>query len=214
MIRRDLTHSLLESAKQFPVIAVLGPRQSGKTTLVQQCFPNHKYLSLEDLDIRTIAKSDPRRFLKDYTGPSGVISDEIQHVPELLSYMQTIVDREKINGYFIITGSQNLLVDEAVTQTLAGRIALLTLFPLSLNELEKASLLPEKIEQAAFKGSYPRIYSENIDVEKLYANYIRTYIERDVRTIKKRIRSKYLSKIFTIMCWKSWSSSKFIFFRQ
>lgn len=184
MIRRDLTDSLLEAAKQFPVIAVLGPRQSGKTTLVQQCFPNHRYLSLEDLDIRTIAKSDPRRFLKDYTGPSGVILDEIQHVPELLSYMQTIVDREKIKGYFIITGSQNLLVDEAVTQTLAGRIALLTLFPLSLNELEKASLMPEKIEQAAFKGSYPQIYSENIDIEKLYANYIRTYIERDVRSIK------------------------------
>lgn len=184
MIKRELSQALKEAAGLFPVVAVLGPRQSGKTTLVQTTFTAHKYVSLEDLDIRELANLDPRRFLQDYPTSTGLILDEIQHAPNLLSYIQTIVDREKKNGYFIITGSQNLLVDEAVTQTLAGRIALLTLFPLSLSELENASLIPKKIEEAVFKGSYPRVYAENIPSEKVYANYIRTYVERDVRTIK------------------------------
>jgi len=185
MILRELSKSIEEAASQFPVVAILGPRQSGKTTLVKTIFTNHKYVSLEDLDIRELANLDPRRFLQDYPTTSGLILDEIQHAPKLLSYIQTIVDREKKNGFFIITGSQNLLVDEAVTQTLAGRIALLTLFPLSLSELANADLIPKKIEEAVFKGSYPRIYAENISPQKVYANYIRTYIERDVLTIKK-----------------------------
>lgn len=184
MIKRELTEHLIEAGKQFPVVAVLGPRQSGKTTLVQMTFANHRYISLEDLDMRELANADPRRFLQDFPTDAGLILDEIQHAPSLLSYIQTIVDREKRNGFFIVTGSQNLLVDEAVTQTLAGRIALLTLYPLSLQELENASLLPEKIEEVIFKGSYPRIYAEDLSPEKVYSNYIRTYIERDVRTIK------------------------------
>jgi uncharacterized protein len=184
MIRRELADALVKAAAQFPVVALLGPRQSGKTTLVQNTFKHYTYISLEDLDIRELANVDPRRFLKDYTDASGVILDEIHNAPGLLSYIQTIVDREKKNGYFILTGSQNLLVDEAVTQTLAGRIALLTLFPLSIRELQKADLLPEKIEEAVFNGSYPRVYADGIEVEKMYANYIRTYVERDVRSIK------------------------------
>ena len=184
MIYRELTDPLKQTAAMFPVVAVLGPRQSGKTTLVQTSFPEHTYISLEDLDVRALANTDPRRFLQDYPTKNGIILDEIQHAPGLLSYIQTIVDKEKKKGFFILTGSQNLLVDQAVTQTLAGRIALLTLYPLSIEELKQAALLPTRIEDVVFKGSYPRLYSDNIPPDKLYTNYIRTYVERDVRTVK------------------------------
>jgi predicted AAA+ superfamily ATPase len=184
MIRRDLTDHLLDAANQFGAVAVLGPRQSGKTTLVQTVFKNHKYVSLEDLDRRALAHADPRRFLQDYGNEFGIILDEIQHAPELLSYIQTIIDQEKKKGYFIITGSQNILVNQAITQTLAGRLAILTLFPLSINELNKAGMLSGNIEETVFKGSYPRIYSENVSPIKLYANYVRGYVERDVRQVK------------------------------
>lgn len=184
LIQRKLTSQVIEAASEFPVIAIVGPRQSGKTTLTQAVFPQHKYISLEDHDICALALADPRRFLTEYPTESGIILDEIQHAPELLSYMQTIVDREKKNGYFIVTGSQNFLVDEAITQTLAGRMAVLTLLPLSLQELEDASLLPAKVETLVYKGSYPKAHAENVSIERLYSNYIRLYVERDVRQIK------------------------------
>jgi uncharacterized protein len=184
IVKRDLSIHLQRAAALFPVVAVLGPRQSGKTTLVQEVFPHHTYISLEDIDIRALALADPRRFLQDFTGNTGIILDEIQNVPELLSYMQTIVDREKKNGYFVVTGSQNLLINQAITQTLAGRIALLHLFPFSIHELAQAHLLSDKIEDVIFKGSYPRAYAQQIPPDKLYNNYISTYIERDVRQIK------------------------------
>ncbi len=184
LIKRTLKDQALEAASEFPVIAIVGPRQSGKTTLAQTTFPKHTYVSLEDLDIRSRAKTDPRMFLADYPTTSGIILDEIQHAPELLSYMQTIVDREKNNGYFIITGSQNFLVDQAITQTLAGRMAVLTLLPLSLNELDEASLLPEKLETLVYKGTYPKAHAQKVSIDRLYANYIRLYVERDVRQIK------------------------------
>src|SRR5947209_5118703 len=145
-IKRDITDNVIEASKEYPIIAIMGPRQSGKTTLAQTVFPDHVYYSLENFDVRERAQLDPRIFLQDISSPSGVILDEIQHAPELLSYMQTIVDREKKKGYFVVIVSQNFLVDEAITQTLAGRMAVLTLLPLSLNELENASLLPEKVE--------------------------------------------------------------------
>lgn len=184
MIIRDLAISLTEAAQQFSAIAVVGPRQSGKTTLVQEVFKNHKYISLEDLDKRALAKADPRAFLQDNASESGIIIDEIQHVPELLSYMQTIIDREKKKGFFIVTGSQNLLVNQAIRQTLAGRLAILTLYPLSIHELTRASLLSPKIEDVVFQGTYPRLYSERVSPIKLHENYIKGYIERDVRQIK------------------------------
>ncbi|HLC06668.1 MAG TPA: ATP-binding protein [Candidatus Babeliales bacterium] len=182
-IKRILTGQVIEAASEFPVVAIVGPRQSGKTTLVQTVFSEHKYISLEDFDIRALAKTDPRAFLTNYPTANGIILDEIQHAPELLSYMQTIVDREKKNGFFIVTGSQNFLVDEAITQTLAGRMAVLTLLPLSLSELEAAALLPEKAETLIYKGFYPKAHAENISVERLYSNYLRLYVERDVRQI-------------------------------
>jgi len=182
-IRRNLTDQIIEASQEFPVIAIVGPRQSGKTTLAQMIFSDHRYISLEDFDIRSRALADPRKFLTEFPNKTGIILDEIQHAPELLSYMQTIVDRDKKNGYFVVTGSQNFLVDEAITQTLAGRMAVLTLLPLSLSELENAGLLPEKIENLIHKGFYPKAHAENVSVERLYANYLRLYVERDVRQI-------------------------------
>ena len=184
IIKRALTDNVIEASREFPVIAIVGPRQSGKTTLAQMAFPNHTYISLEDHDMRTLAQTDPRQFLQDYPSQSGMILDEIQHAPELLSYMQTIVDKEKKRGFFIVTGSQNFLVDEAITQTLAGRMAVVTLLPLSLSELENAKLLPEKIETLVQKGSYPAAHAADVSIERLYTNYIRLYVERDVRQIK------------------------------
>lgn len=183
-IRRDLIQEVEAAAASFCVIALLGPRQSGKTTLAQYIFPNHTYISLEDFDMRALAASDPRRFLLDYPTESGLILDEIQHVPELLSYIQTIVDKEKKRGFFILTGSQNFLVNQAISQSLAGRIAILTLLPLSIHELEQAALLPQRIEEAVFNGSFPRVYADNMSPDKIYLNYIRTYVERDVRLLK------------------------------
>lgn len=184
ILRRALADQVAQASTEFPVIAIVGPRQSGKTTLAQATFPDHKYVSLEDFDVRTLALSDPRKFLLDYPTSHGIILDEIQHAPQLLSYMQTIVDREKKKGYFVVTGSQNFLIDEAITQTLAGRMAVLTLLPLSISELADGSLLPEKIETLIFKGSYPAAHAQKISVERLYKNYVRLYVERDVRQIK------------------------------
>lgn len=185
MTPRDLTQELISCAKIFPAIAVLGPRQSGKTTLVQHVFSHHNYVSLEDLDVRMRAQEDPRKFLKDHGNDYGLIIDEVQRVPELFSYMQTIIDAQKKKGYFIVTGSQNILVNQAVTQTLAGRLAVLTLFPFSIHELEQAQLLPDSLEQAVFNGGYPLVYAEDAPPTKLYAHYVRNYLERDVRDVKK-----------------------------
>jgi hypothetical protein len=183
ILKRALAEQVLQASKEYPVIAIVGPRQSGKTTLAQTTFPEHKYISLEDFDVRALALADPRKFLTDYPSESGIILDEIQHAPQLLSYMQTIVDRDKKTGYFVVTGSQNFLVDQAITQTLAGRMAVLTLLPLSISELEQGGILPEKIETLVFKGSYPAAHAQKISVDRLYKNYLRLYVERDVRQI-------------------------------
>ncbi len=185
LIKREIEVQMLDAATEYPVIAVLGPRQSGKTTLVQMAFPDHKYISLEDFDLRELALADPRKFLAEYPSSSGIILDEIQNAPQLLSYMQTIVDREKKKGFFVVTGSQNILVHEAISQTLAGRIAILTLLPLSVSELDFANLLPDKIETAVWKGAYPQVYAEDSIPSRLYSNYILTYVERDVRQMRQ-----------------------------
>jgi hypothetical protein len=170
-------------AQQFSVVAVMGPKQSGKTTLVKHSFPEHAYVSLEDLDTRSSAKNDPRFFFKTYENKKGLIIDEIQEVPELLSYMQGIVDQEYKPGFFIITGSQNFLMLEQVTQSLAGRVALLTLLPLTVSELEQAHRMPANLDELLIKGFYPRLYSQNISVETWISNYISTYVEKDIRQV-------------------------------
>lgn len=183
MIARELQSSLLKDAKKAPVIAILGPRQSGKTTLARSTFPNHNYVSLEDYDVRAFALSDPRGFLAHYAKDPGVILDEIQHVPELLSYIQTSVDQDRKPGYYIITGSQNFLVTQALTQTLAGRVSFHTLLPLSIAELSQHKVPLISAEEIILKGFYPIIYAQDYDPVEWYSDYIISYVERDVRTI-------------------------------
>lgn len=168
--------------QKFPVIALLGPRQSGKTTLSTAYFKKHHYINLENPELRLFAIEDPKRFLKEFENAHGVIIDEFQYAPDLLSYIQVEVDEKKRPGYFILTGSQNFLINEAITQSLAGRVGILTLLPLSLNELKKNKLLTD-IDTTLLNGSYPRLYENDIAPIDFYPSYIHTYLERDVRTI-------------------------------
>ncbi|HLJ31849.1 MAG TPA: ATP-binding protein [Candidatus Babeliales bacterium] len=199
MIPRQLEPTLQELARQFPVVALLGPRQSGKTTLAQATFADYKYVSLEDFDVLALANTDPRSFLAVYDNGQGLIIDEIQHAPQLLSYIQTEVDRSKKNGFFVITGSQNFLLNEKITQTLAGRVAIFTLLPLALSELKKASLLPADSNTMIFQGSYPRIYAQHISPINWYPNYVRSYIERDVRQIQN-VENLATFQLFMKLC--------------
>ena len=178
MIERTLASKVTSLAQKFQVITLTGPRQSGKTTLVKATFPDLPYVSLEEPDIRQIALTDPRGFLSNY--PNGVILDEIQNTPELFSYIQRIVDENR-QIQFILTGSSNFLLMEKISQTLAGRTAVLHLLPFSLQELEP---LADSYENLIFKGQYPRIYDRTIPPPDFYPSYIQTYVDRDVRMIK------------------------------
>jgi len=179
-ISRDSGELLYKFANQYPVVTITGPRQSGKTTLCKHTFPDKKYVSLEDLDIRSYANSDPRGFLSEYS--DGVIIDEIQRVPTLLSYIQGIVDTKKIKGEFILTGSSQLELTKGISQSLAGRTALLKLLPFSYTELynnkESAGC---NLNQILYTGLYPRIHADNLNASDYLSAYMTTYIERDVR---------------------------------
>jgi len=199
MIPRAILPLLLEDAKSYPVIGILGPRQSGKTTLAKAAFPEHKYISLEDIDLRNEISKDPRGFLEEYKNEQGIILDEFQHVPELLSYIQTHVDKEKKRGKFILTGSQKFLMNQAITQTLVGRISLHTLLPLSISELKTYKILPEKMEQALYQGFYPTFYGENPPTIRWFRSYVQTYLERDIRQITNVIDLD-LFQTFTQLC--------------
>ena len=180
--KRDLEETLLRFAK-FPVVAVLGPRQSGKTTLVKHVFSKHVFIDLDDLELRALALDDPKGFFRKFENKHGIILDEFQNCPDLLSYIKVISDAQDRPGYFVLTGSQNFLVNEAISQSLAGRVGILTLLPLSLNELKNNNLLTQsKPEETIFKGCYPRIY-KNFDPDEVYPSYINTYVERDVRLL-------------------------------
>jgi uncharacterized protein len=185
-IKRKVEKRLIDLASKFPAVAIFGPRQSGKTTLAKKCFKDYKYVSFEDIDNRERVSKDPRAFLEKYKDEAGLILDEVQHVPHLLSYMQTHIDTYKKYGHFILTGSQNLLLNQSVTQSLAGRIAFITLLPLSIQELKDADLLPSQIDQILFKGMYPSIYAdpEKDKASDWYKFYINSYIERDVRQLQ------------------------------
>jgi uncharacterized protein len=181
VIKRTLSEKIKQLTGKFPVISINGPRQSGKTTLAKLCFPGYDYVNLEMPDNRTFAQEDPRSFLNSYK--QGVIIDEIQYVPELFSYIQGIVDNNPATGQFIITGSQNFLLMEKISQSLAGRVAVTMLLPFSIQELKAENLVPKEFQQMAFKGFYPRIFDRNIDPADFYPSYIQTYLERDVRNI-------------------------------
>lgn len=183
MFKRKIENDIKKIAQKMPVIGVVGPRQSGKTTLVRAIFSKHTYVSLENFDEREFARTDPRRFLQAHENEHGIILDEIQNAPVLLSYIQTYVDEQHRPGYVIVTGSQNILVNQAISQTLAGRIALFTLLPFSIAELKENALLPTLVEKLVFKGEYPRLYTHQLEATRWYLDYIETYVERDVRQV-------------------------------
>lgn len=197
MFKRTLQKSLLQSAREYPVVTVTGPRQSGKTTLLRESFPKRAYASLEEPDQRAFALEDPRAFLGQFKG--ALIIDEVQHVPQLLSYIQGIVDRRHTPGQFILSGSQNLLLLQSVSQSLAGRASILHLLPLSFSEIRRracvsAATLGSKPVTAnrivaadlldlLWRGQYPRVHATEVAPHDWLRNYYRTYIERDVRSI-------------------------------
>jgi len=181
MIHRAITDELLALTNEYPVVTILGPRQAGKTTLAQKALPNYAYSNLESPETRELAQKDPKAYLAQF--PSRTIIDEIQRVPELLSYIQVIVDQEQQNGRFILTGSHQLQVREAITQSLAGRTAILNLLPLSISELASAGIHFDSFEEYAFHGFLPRIYDQSMRPTTAYSNYYQTYVERDVRQL-------------------------------
>ena len=181
MIKRVLETKIQQLAKKFPVVSVTGPRQSGKTTLIKSMFPDLRYESLEDPDTRLFATSDPRKFLES---EKRMIIDEIQRVPELFSYIQTITDNTNIPGQYIISGSQSFLLNQHISQSLAGRVAILNLMPLSFSELSDYGTPIKNYEKLIYNGFYPGLYDKMIDPGDFYPNYIQTYIERDVRLLQ------------------------------
>jgi len=195
MIKRQLENEIRILVNEFPIVAILGPRQSGKTTLAQKLFPQYTYISLEDIDHRDFAENDPRGFLLKYE--QKVIFDEIQRVPTLISYIQTKVDKTKQNGQFVITGSQNFLLMEQISQSLAGRVGITRLLPFSYIEIENE--VTENLEELLFKGFYPRIYDENIRPDTFYKNYISTYIEKDLRQLKNVTKLDIFTKFMRVL---------------
>ena len=180
MITRKIEDELKIISKEFPIIAVLGPRQAGKSTLVKMFYKNYDYISFEDPDIRERVLEDPRSFLIKY--PKCIIYDEIQRVPSFLSYLQTHVDSGIEPGMIIITGSHNYLLMESISQSLAGRVGIVKLLPLSYSEIGLFN--KQTMEETVFKGSYPGLYNRNIRPVSFFGEYLETYIERDVRLIK------------------------------
>ena len=180
MVIRQISAELLQAAAEYPVISVFGPRQSGKTTLVRMTFPEKPYFSLEDPDLRLAAETDPRGFLRQMKG--GAILDEVQRVPSLLSYLQGIVDDSRQPGRFILTGSHQPQLHGAISQTLAGRTALLSLWPFSLRELRHYGRDLDPFDLIV-RGCFPRLHEEDLEGRRFFNGYLQTYVERDVRAL-------------------------------
>ena len=180
MITRDITEELVRSAGEYPVVTILGPRQSGKTTLAQMTFPEKPYFSLEDPDVRVAAETDPRGFLGQVKG--SAILDEVQRLPALLSYVQGMVDKDRRRGRFILTGSHQPQLHEAITQSLAGRTAMLTLWPFSLHELSRYKTAQDPFDLIV-SGCFPRLHEEALEPRRFFNSYLQTYVERDVRML-------------------------------
>ena len=195
MIKREAVSVLKKLARQFKAVAIIGPRQSGKTTLVRHTFGNKPYINLENPDTRQFAMEDPRGFLDQF--PKGAILDEVQRVPHIFSYLQQILDETRIPGLFILTGSNNFLLQENISQSLAGRIAYIVLLPFSLRELSGTGT--RALDETLFRGMYPPVYDQPVEVNDWYLNYIRTYIERDVRQLKN-ITNLYGFERFIKLC--------------
>ena len=168
--------------QKYPAVNITGPRQSGKTTLVKSITGNYNYFSLENPDTRLFAESDPRGFLR--SAGEKFILDEVQHVPDLFSYLQEILDNSRENGKVILLGSQSFLMNRHISQSLAGRVASLKLLPLSYSELKSARLDSQNVDRILFNGGYPRLYNENIEPVHFFPHYIETYLQRDIRLLR------------------------------
>ncbi|MFY9179069.1 MAG: ATP-binding protein [Venatoribacter sp.] len=179
--KREIKNSLLVAAKQLPIVLLTGPRQSGKTTLTRACFPNKPYVNLEALDHREFANEDPRGFLAQFS--EGAVLDEVQQVPSLFSYLQVVVDEDPQPGRFILTGSENLSLSQSVAQSLAGRVAIRNLLPLSYAELSQFPNAPTTLWETVLAGGYPRPFQAGMNSGEWLQDYIATYIERDVRRL-------------------------------
>lgn len=197
LIPRQAAAILERLAGGYPLVAITGPRQSGKTTLAREVFGDKPYVSLEDLDERTFAESDPRNFLARFA--DGAVLDEVQRCPPLFSFLQRRVDEDRRSGLFVLTGSQQFGLMSSITQTLAGRIAAVTLLPFSLSELLAAGRAPATLEDLLFQGLYPPIYDRGLDAAIWYKNYVGTYVERDVRQMVN-VRDLSTFQRFVRMC--------------
>lgn len=196
-IGRRIERRVSEIKGQYPVLAITGPRQSGKTTLLKNLFSDYRYLTLEDPDIREFAENDPVAFLDMYD--QYVILDEVQRVPRLFSYLQGRVDASGLMAQYILSGSQNFHLIQNITQTLAGRVVLFKLLPLDFTELNQAKLLSDDFVEMAIKGAYPAIFSRGIDPAVFYRNYVETYVERDVTELL-RVKDTRQFKQFIKLC--------------
>jgi uncharacterized protein len=215
MYQRHLAKHILKYSKEYPIVALVGPRQSGKTTLAKNLFPNYKYVSLENITTRKAAAEDPAGFLA--THGSFVILDEVQNVPELFSSLQELVDENQEPAQYILTGSSQFLLVENITQTLAGRIVTFKLFPFSYLEIcqyeedaspsavfrtvhkKRKAVTREELYHLLLRGCYPRIYDKNLDSQKWYENYVFTYVERDIRMLLN-VRNIRTFEHFLILC--------------
>jgi len=180
---RNIEDSFDEALRTYPVLALTGPRQSGKTTFLEEQLDGFRYVSLEDPDIKEQVLNNPRGFIEEYD--NKVILDEVQHVPELFSYIQSKVDKDKVMGQYILSGSQNFNLMANITQSLAGRVSLHRLMPFDLKEMKKACWLSDDLNEVMTSGFYPAIFQRGIKPDLFYANYIDTYIKRDVSQLRK-----------------------------
>jgi len=183
IVNRQISNSIEQNLGNYPILALTGPRQSGKTTLLKNILPDYRYVSMEDIDQRSFATEDPIGFLRIFD--SHVIFDEVQQVPHLFSYLQTIVDESGQMGQFILSGSQNFHQMERITQSLAGKVAIFKLMPFDISELAQAGMLLSDWKSLIVKGFYPAIYDRNLNHSVYYSNYLQTYINRDVSELAK-----------------------------
>ena len=197
MLARDAEKTLIRLAKSFPVVAITGPRQAGKTTLAKSVFKDKPYVSLENPDEREFAQNDPKRFLARF--PNGAVLDEVQRCPALLSWLQGVVDQRGVMGDFVLTGSAQFDLIEGITQTLAGRVGRVELLPLSSSELKAANQLPNSLSQMLIQGGYPALYDRKITPQDWFSNYVATYVERDVRQLIS-VRNLGQFQTFLKMC--------------
>lgn len=198
-IKRTITPLITAGAQQSPVIAIIGPRQSGKSTLSREIFSKHTYIDMQDAEMFDFANEDPKGFLKSYANDTGIIIDEAQYAPKLFPQIKVEADKNAQPGYFVLSGSQNFLLHEKISESLAGRVYFYTLLPFSIAELQASKLLSDRVEDQVIKGFYPKVYQPAINAQEYYDNYISTYVERDIRSIKN-IENLFTFRKFMQLC--------------